>query len=215
MDKVTGLQLHLVKQVGNGSQTCSLAAGGVQSGCMLSQQMRLVWLVHPGASSSETNWMLAFHTTDGHAGRLERPGVQRPGNAKSCTMLTRPPEQSKRLPVAGLKRLARLSGTADGRSGTVLLKGPGKSTRMRLTCVDDAAVAVVRLGGRANLFDCESAESTGIVWDLDAGRGTHGIEIAVLPAEAGKVHGTGDAALAKLRKGVKPAGKWTLEVYAR
>ncbi|MEV3923853.1 hypothetical protein [Actinomadura coerulea] len=136
-------------------------------------------------------------------------------NSRSCTTLTRPPAQSKRLPVAGLKRLSKVSGTADGRSRRVPLKGPGKSTRMRVTCVDGAAVAVVRTGGRTKTVDCESAESAGVVWDQDVEGGTNGIEIAVLPAEAGKVHGTGEAALAELMKGVQPAGRWTLEVYAR
>jgi hypothetical protein len=136
-------------------------------------------------------------------------------DSDTCTMLTRPPTQPKQLPVAGLKRLARVTGTADGSSRTVPLKEPGKSTRMRVTCVDGAAVAVVRIGGRTKIVDCESAESTGIAWDQDVEGGTDAIEIAVLPAEAGKVHGTGDAALAKLMKGVKPAGRWTLEVYAR
>jgi hypothetical protein len=37
----------------------------------------------------------------------------------------------------------------------------------------------------------------------------------VLPAEAARCAAPGDAVLAKLMKGVKPAGKWTLEVYAR
>ncbi|MGI5208698.1 hypothetical protein ACQEU6_44915 [Spirillospora sp. CA-108201] len=134
--------------------------------------------------------------------------------SESCNVMTRPPEQSKQLPVAGLKRLTKVTGTADGRSRTVPLK-PGKSTRMRITCVDGAATAVVRLGGRAKVFDCERAESTGIVRDLDAGRGTRGIEITVLPAQAGQVHGTDAAALTKQMKGVQPAGKWTLEVFAR
>ncbi|WP_433466653.1 hypothetical protein [Spirillospora sp. CA-128828] len=136
-------------------------------------------------------------------------------DSDACTMLTRPPEQPKRLPVAGLKRLARVTGAADGNFRTVPLKEPGKSTRMRVTCVDGAAVAVVRIGGRTKIVDCESAESMGVVWDQDVEGGTNGIEMAVLPAEAGKVHGTGDAALAKLMNGVKPAGKWTLEVYTR
>ncbi|WP_433473834.1 hypothetical protein ACQPZP_34275 [Spirillospora sp. CA-142024] len=135
-------------------------------------------------------------------------------NSDACTKSIHPPTQSKRLPVAGLKRLARVTGTADGSSRTVPLKEPGKSMRMRVTCVDGAAVAVARIGGRTKVVDCESAESMGIVWDQEVEGGTNGIEIAVLPAEAGKVHGTVDAALAKLMKGVKPAGKWTLEVYA-
>ncbi|GAA2280919.1 hypothetical protein GCM10010402_42190 [Actinomadura luteofluorescens] len=53
--------------------------------------------------------------------------------------------------------------------------------------------AVPRLGaggrpaadGAGQVFDCESAESLGIVWDQCVEGGTSRIEIAVLPAEAG------------------------------
>lgn len=136
-------------------------------------------------------------------------------NTDACNMGTRPPTQPKQLAVTGLKRLARVTGSADGRPRTVPLNEPGKLMRIRVTCVDGAAVAVVRTGGQTKVVNCEIAESTGITWDQDVEGGTNAIKIAVLPAEAGKVHATSDAALAKLMKSVKPAGKWTLEVYAR
>lgn len=77
--------------------------------------------------------------------------------------------------------------------------------------------AVPRLGaggrpaadGAGQVFDCESAESLGIVWDQCVEGGTSRIEIAVLPAEAGRVHGTGATAPAKA--GVEPgreSGRW-------
>ncbi|GAA2164957.1 hypothetical protein [Actinomadura napierensis] len=118
-------------------------------------------------------------------------------------------------PLTGLKVLGRATGTADGRGRRVPLKERGKALRLRVTCVDGAAHAVVRIAGRAKVVECEAAESTGVVWDAEAGDGTDAIDIAVLPAEVARVPGTGDAALAKLMKGVKPAGTWKLEVYAR
>ncbi|QKG20326.1 hypothetical protein [Actinomadura verrucosospora] len=123
-----------------------------------------------------------------------------------------PPAQP---PLSGLKQLGSAFGTADGRSRTVRLKEPGKALRLRVTCLDGAATAVVRIGGRAKVVDCERAESHGVVWDQDAGAGTSAIGITVLPAEAGEVHATDDAALAKQMRGAKPAGRWTLDVYAR
>ncbi|MDL4817564.1 hypothetical protein [Actinomadura opuntiae] len=134
-------------------------------------------------------------------------------DSEHCRMAAHPPRQQAPLPVTGLKRLARASGTADGRTRTVPLKT--KALRMRVTCVDGAATAVVRIGGHAKVVPCEAAESEGVVWDAQLADGADGLEIVVLPAEAGEVHGTGDAALAKLMRGAKPAGKWTLDVYAR
>ncbi|WP_235037317.1 sigma factor-like helix-turn-helix DNA-binding protein [Actinomadura sp. K4S16] len=121
-------------------------------------------------------------------------------DSSTCAMVTRPPSQPEQLPVAGPKRLAQVSGTADGRARTASLKGAGRSTRMRVTCVDGAAVAVGRIGGRSKSAECESAEYTGVVWDQTVEDRTSRIEIAVLPAEAAwqasDMRGTGDAALA-------------------
>ncbi|KAB2372032.1 hypothetical protein [Actinomadura montaniterrae] len=118
-------------------------------------------------------------------------------------------------PLTGLASLGRATGTADGRARTVPLHERVTALRLRVTCADGAAHAVVRIAGRAKVVECEAAESKGVVWDTDVPGGTDAVDVAVLPAEVPKVGGTDDAALAKAMKGVKPDGTWTLEVYAR
>lgn len=133
--------------------------------------------------------------------------------SETCAGPVAPPRQP---PVDGLKRLARTTHEADGRPRTVAFTPSGKGVRLRLTCVDGAAVAVVKDAEGAKTVNCEIAESRGVVWDRTARPGARNeLRITVLPAEASPVTGTGDAALAKKMKGVKPAGKWTLEVYGR
>ncbi|GAA0247852.1 hypothetical protein GCM10009527_050500 [Actinomadura nitritigenes] len=161
------------------------------------------------------------------AGRRPVPGTwsvrvySGPCESANCRLMRRV-APAPQLPVTGLKLLARASGTADGRTRTMPLMVPeqpqGRPLRLRVTCVDGAARAVVRIAGRAKVVECEAAESKGVVWDTEAAGGTRAVEVAVLPSEAATLHstvGTGDAALAKQMKGVKPDGTWTLEVYAR
>jgi hypothetical protein len=140
-----------------------------------------------------------------------------PCDSDMCKLMTDPSFGSRppQPPLTGLQRLGQMAGIADGRRHAVPLRERGKALRLRVTCLDGAAHAVVRIGGRAKVVECEAAESAGVVWDAQAGGGTDAVEVAVLPAEVYRVHGTDDAALAKAMKGVKPAGKWTLEVYAR
>jgi hypothetical protein len=54
-----------------------------------------------------------------------------------------------------------------------------------------------------------------VVLDLRAEPGTRNtLDVAVLPAEAGSLMKDA-ASLGELMKGVRPAGRWTLEVYER
>ncbi|TYB44928.1 hypothetical protein [Actinomadura chibensis] len=132
----------------------------------------------------------------------------------TCERMARLSTARRQPPVEGLRRLARVEGTADGRVRPVRLKGSDTSLRMRVTCLDGAATAVVQYGERARVIACEAAESEGVVRDVRIEADTR-LMIAVLPAEAKKVRATDGAALREMMKGVRPAGKWTLEVYAR
>ncbi|MFB4295347.1 hypothetical protein [Actinomadura sp. NTSP31] len=152
-----------------------------------------------GGEPKRGNWSVRVYSGRCVSGRCDTP----------------PSPGQGRLSVTGLTELGRATGTADGRARTVPLKVRGKALRLRVTCVDGAAHAVVRIAGRAKVVECEAAESAGVVWDAEAGDGTDAVVVAVLPAEVARVRGTGDAALAKAMRGVKPAGTWTLEVYAR
>ncbi|MER6812223.1 hypothetical protein ABT299_23395 [Spirillospora sp. NPDC000708] len=140
-----------------------------------------------------------------------------PCASDTCRMMKDPSSASPpaQPPLTGLKELGRAAGIADGISRTVPLTERGKTLRLRVTCLDGAATAVLRIAGRVKAVDCEIGESQGVVWDQDAGTGTDGIGIAVLPAAAGAASGIGDATPAAAMKGVEPAGRWTLEVYAR
>ncbi|TYK43974.1 hypothetical protein [Actinomadura decatromicini] len=131
-----------------------------------------------------------------------------------CKWMENPRGARRQPSVEGLPLLARVTGTADGRVRPVELKRPGTSLRMRVTCLDGAATAAVQYGTHARVIGCEAAESKGVVRDVRI-EADATLMVAVLPAEANKVRATDDAALAELMKGVKPAGKWTLEVYAR
>ncbi|MWA01763.1 hypothetical protein F8568_015555 [Actinomadura sp. LD22] len=137
-----------------------------------------------------------------------------PCKSANCKLMRRTAPEPQ-PPLTGLTRLGEATGAADGRRRAVPLNTPAKALRIKVTCVDGAAHAVVRVAGRTKVVECEAAESKGVVWDTEAGGGADTVEVAVLPAEVPEVRGTGDAALAKAMKGVKPAGKWTLEVYAR
>ncbi|HEY7483260.1 MAG TPA: hypothetical protein VH912_02245 [Streptosporangiaceae bacterium] len=135
-----------------------------------------------------------------------------------CTMTTcNPPVHQPPQPsVQGLHRLVRTAHAADGHSRTISFTPSGTSVRLRVTCLDGAAVAVVKSGGRAKVIECERAEFDGVVWDQATRPGTRStLKIIVLPAAAPKVTATSDAALAKLIRGVAPLGKWTLDVYDR
>ncbi|HEU5029381.1 MAG TPA: hypothetical protein VFV01_31035 [Spirillospora sp.] len=137
-----------------------------------------------------------------------------PCTSANCKLMRRV-APAPQPPLTGLAELGHATGIADGRARTVPLKGRGTALRLRVTCVDGAAHAVVRIAGSTKVVECEAAESRGVVWDGEAPEGTDAVAVAVLPAEVPRVAGTGDAALAKAMKGVKPDGKWTLEVYAR
>ncbi|MBO2464740.1 hypothetical protein [Actinomadura violacea] len=132
-----------------------------------------------------------------------------------CQVMRRMRTEPEQPPLSGLKQLGHATGIADGRDRPVPLKERGKALRLRVTCLDGAATAVVRIGGRAKVVDCEVGESQGVTWDQDAAYVTDAIGIAVLPAEAGAVNNTDGAALARQMRGAKPAGRWTLDVYAR
>ncbi|MFB4309768.1 hypothetical protein [Actinomadura sp. GTD37] len=127
-----------------------------------------------------------------------------------------PPAPPRQPPVDGLERLARTTHTADGRPRTVAFSPSGAGVRLRLTCRDGAAVAVLTDGAGTKVVNCEIAESRGVVWDRTARPDARQeLRITVLPAEASPVGKTDAAALAANMKGVEPAGKWTLEVYDR
>ncbi|MBE1533050.1 hypothetical protein [Actinomadura algeriensis] len=127
-----------------------------------------------------------------------------------------PPEPVKRLPVQGLERLAQGKGVADGRARTVSFVPTGETVRLRVTCLDGAAVAVVESGGRPTKAGCEADERLGHVWEqrVTPGERTE-LRVAVLPAEAGDPKSTEDADIAKAMEGVEPDGTWKLEVFAR
>ncbi|OLT13437.1 hypothetical protein BJF79_20525 [Actinomadura sp. CNU-125] len=126
------------------------------------------------------------------------------------------PENDDVLPVKGLERLAEAKGTGDGRVRTVSFVPTGETVRLRVTCLDGAAVVVVKSGGRPAPVDCEVAEFRGVVWDhrVVPGERTE-VDVAVLPAEAGAPASTGAGAVAKAMEGVRPDGTWRLEVFAR
>ncbi|MBD2900164.1 hypothetical protein amrb99_91650 [Actinomadura sp. RB99] len=137
-----------------------------------------------------------------------------PCTSANCKLMRRV-APAPQPPVTGLRRLGQATGAADGRVRGVPLTERATALRLRVTCVDGAAHAVFRIAGRAKAVECEAAESKGVVWDTEARGGADAVEVAVLPAEVAKVPGTDDAALATAMKGVKPDGRWTLEVYAR
>lgn len=124
-----------------------------------------------------------------------------------------PPQQD----TGGLPTIASVKGSADARRKHV--DTGGAATRMRLTCLDGAAWAVIwREGVPGTPISCEAAESRGTTFDVPGGAR---IEITVFPASVSDPLWTDDpaddkptaASLAKLAKGVKPIGKWTLTVY--
>jgi hypothetical protein len=124
-----------------------------------------------------------------------------------------PPQQD----TGGLPTIASVKGSADARRKPV--DTGGAATRMRLTCLDGAAWAVIWQDGVPGTpISCEAAESRGTTFDVPGGAR---IEITVFPASVSDPLWTDDPAddkptvssLAKLAKGVKPIGKWTLTVY--
>ncbi|WP_021599266.1 hypothetical protein [Actinomadura welshii] len=118
--------------------------------------------------------------------------------------------------VQGLRRIAWANHIADGRPRTIAFTPSGGTVRFRVTCVDGAAVAVVRGAGRPKIVECERAESVGVVWDGTGEPGERNrLTVAVLPAEAGTVTKGDDASLVAKMKGVTPAGKWGFGVYER
>ncbi|MFV2176690.1 hypothetical protein ACFHW2_39465 [Actinomadura sp. LOL_016] len=131
-------------------------------------------------------------------------------------MRDRPDYWSSGGEPAGPDRAPVLAGVADGRARTVSFVPTGGAVRLRVTCLDGAAVAVVRSGGRPTIAACEAAEHFGHVWDRSVTPGERiDLEVAVLPAEAGDPAGGDGAAIAKAMRGVAPAGTWKPEVFAR
>ncbi|MEO3825599.1 hypothetical protein [Actinomadura sp. B10D3] len=138
------------------------------------------------------------------------------GTCQRCKDGEDPAAARNRRPVKGLKLLAGMVHTADGRPRTIAFTPPpaGRTVRFRVTCVDGAAVMVVRGAGRPKIVDCEPAEARGVFWLGKAEPGERNrLTVAVLPAEAGTVTKGDDASLAAKMKGVEPAGRWTFEVY--
>lgn len=118
--------------------------------------------------------------------------------------------------MQGFRRIAWANHIADGRPRTIAFTPSGGTVRFRVTCVDGAAVAVVRGAGRPKIVECERAESVGVVWDGTGEPGERNrLTVAVLPAEAGTVTKGDDASLVAKMKGLTPAGKWGFGVYER
>ncbi|QFG22385.1 hypothetical protein [Actinomadura sp. WMMB 499] len=134
--------------------------------------------------------------------------------AEACSKPSPAPRPGSR--VKGLERLAEARGVPDGRGRTVSFVPSGRSVRLRVTCLDGAALALVRWGGRTDTVECEAAESLGAVLDhpVRPGERTE-LEIVVLPAAATAPASTDDAGVAEAMEGVEPDGTWKLEVFAR
>ncbi|MFD0901560.1 hypothetical protein [Actinomadura sediminis] len=126
-----------------------------------------------------------------------------------------PPKAGKRLPVKGMDRLAQGTGPADGRPRMVRFRPTGESVRVRVTCVDGAAVAVVSSGGRPTMARCEADENLGLVWDHPVTPGESAkLKIAVLPAGAGVPASTDEADIEKAMAEADPAGTWKVEIFS-